>query len=204
MNDLIQLIDILDDNDLKTINDYAETLEFGGSSVFNTTGGQRADTDIRSSSGSSFVEGTDATVLLHTRINQGLEKYYKKVSSIHQNFSYYPVPCGMETTCWREGIQCLEYVDGQHYKFHHDCATDPSRQEYERKLSIILYLTDDFLGGGTEFIHKTFKPKAGTALMFPSNWCYPHSGQPVTEGKKRVAVTWYYVDGNFNKKKENV
>ena len=40
--------------------------------------------------------------------------------------------------------------------------------------------------------------------MFPSNWCYPHSGQPVTEGKKRVAVTWYYVDGNFNKKKENV
>ena len=38
--------------------------------------------------------------------------------------------------------------------------------------------------------------------MFPSNWCYPHSGQPVTEGKKRVAVTWYYVDGNFNKKKK--
>ena len=29
--------------------------------------------------------------------------------------------------------------------------------------------------------------------MFPSNWCYPHSGQPVPNGKKRVAVTWYYV-----------
>ena len=118
MNDLIQLIDVLDAGDLKTINDYADTLEFGESSVFSNDGGQRADAGIRSSSGSSFVEGTDATVLLHTRINQGLEKYYKKVSSIHQNFSYYPVPCGIETTCWREGIQCLEYVDGQHSGLH--------------------------------------------------------------------------------------
>ena len=39
----------------------------------------------------------------------------------------------------------------------------------------------------------TVKPEPGYALIFPSNWCYPHAGMPVTEGTKRVAVTWYYV-----------
>ena len=40
----------------------------------------------------------------------------------------------------------------------------------------------------------TLKPEPGHAIMFPSNWCYPHSGQEVISGKKRIAVTWYYVD----------
>ena len=55
-------------------------------------------------------------------------------------------------------------------------------------------MTGGFEGGGTEFPHATFKPKPGYSLIFPSNWCYPHSGQKVTKGWKRVAVTWYYVD----------
>ena len=37
-------------------------------------------------------------------------------------------------------------------------------------------------------------PKPGYALIFPSNWCYPHAGEPVESGIKRVAVTWYYVN----------
>ena len=148
-----------------------------------------------------MAEGEDITKMLHGKINKGLERYYANVSKIHNAFSHYPVPCGTSTTCWREGIQILEYQDSQEYKFHHDCATDPNIQAYERKLSIILYLSDGFDGGKTEFLHNSFKPPAGSALMFPSNWCYPHAGQPVTSGKKRVAVTWYYVDNvNFPKK----
>ena len=73
--------------------------------------------------------------------------------------------------------------------------------EYERKISIITYLNDGFDGGGTEFPHKVYKPQAGYAVMFPSNWCYPHSGQPVPNGKKRVAVTWYYVQNIHATKK---
>ena len=40
--------------------------------------------------------------------------------------------------------------------------------------------------------------KLPTALIFPSNWCYPHSGQMVESGMKRVAVTWYYVENIMN------
>ena len=89
----------------------------------------------------------------------------------------------------------MEYQPGQKYNFHHDAATDKKLKEYERKLSIILYLNDGFEGGGTEFIkNQVLKPEPGHAIMFPSNWCYPHSGQEVISGKKRIAVTWYYVD----------
>ena len=63
-----------------------------------------------------------------------------------------------------------------------------------RKISIILYLSDDFDGGTTKFAHREYKPPIGHALIFPSNWCFPHCGSQVTGGKKRVAVTWYFVN----------
>ena len=194
MNDLIQLIKILEPNELKYINDHIDTLEFSDCKVFGSKGKNLVKSDIRSSSGLTLNDSTKATILLHQRINVGLETYHKKVKSVHKNFSYYPVPCGIGTKCWREGIQVLEYEPGQKYNFHHDAATDKNLPEYERKLSVILYLNDGFEGGGTEFIHTALKPKPGHAIMFPSNWCYPHSGQEVISGKKRIAVTWYFVD----------
>ena len=39
---------------------------------------------------------------------------------------------------------------------------------------------------------KSYKPPVGHALIFPANWCFPHTGTVVTKGKKRVAVTWYH------------
>ena len=194
MNDLIQLIKILEPNEVKYINDYIDTLDFSDCKVFSAVGENYVNSDIRSSSGLTLDDNTKGTILLHQRINSGLESYYKKVSSIHKNFSYYPVPCGIGTKCWRESIQVLEYQPGQKYIFHHDAATDKKLIEYERKISVILYLNEGFEGGGTEFIHAALKPKPGYAIMFPSNWCYPHAGQEVISGKKRIAVTWYYVD----------
>ena len=194
MNDLIQLIKILEPNELKYINDYIDTLEFSDCKVFGSKGKNLVKSDIRSSSGLTLNDSTKATILLHQRINVGLETYHKKVKSVHKNFSYYPVPCGIGTKCWREGIQVLEYEPGQRYRYHHDAATDKNLAEYERKISVILYLNEGFEGGGTEFIHTALKPKPGYAIIFPSNWCYPHAGQKVISGKKRIAVTWYYVD----------
>ena len=119
MNDLIQLIKILEPNELKYINDHIDTLEFSDCKVFGSKGKNLVKSDIRSSSGLTLNDSTKATILLHQRINVGLETYHKKVKSVHKNFSYYPVPCGIGTKCWREGIQVLEYEPGQKYNFHH-------------------------------------------------------------------------------------
>ena len=194
MNDLIQIIKILEPSELKDLNQFIDTLKFGKNQVFGTKGDEVVDSSIRTSTGTSLVDSHELTINFHNKINLGLDEYKKRVQNIHSNFSYYPVPGGYDTKSWREGIQILQYEKSQEYKFHHDAATRQEQKEYHRKISVIVYLNDGFEGGGTSFVHKTYKPQPGYALIFPSNWCYPHAGQVVEEGRKRVAVTWYYVD----------
>lgn len=193
MNDLIQTIQVLDEEELKIVNSYIDTLIFYDNRVFDSNGKTRIDTTIRSSLGAVMSEEHTATELLHRKINESLLVYKEKIIEINSMFQYYPVPTGYDTTCHRESIQVLEYGKDMKYKFHHDTSTDPSLKEYHRIISIVLYLNEEFDGGGTEFPHQTFKPNPGYGLFFPANWCFPHSGQKVLKGKKRVAVTWYYV-----------
>ena len=193
MNDLIRAIKVLNKEELKIINEYIDELTFQENTVFDSNGKSRIDTSVRSSLGTTMNEEHEATQLLHQKINESLLTYKEKVISINEMFQYYPVPIGYSTTCYRESIQVLEYNLNQEYKFHHDTSNDPNSKEYHRIISIILYLNDEFDGGGTEFSHQTYKPSPGYGLFFPSNWSFPHSGQKVLSGKKRVAVTWYYV-----------
>lgn len=193
MNELIKTIKILDENELKIINEYIDSLHFSQNTVFDPNGKSKIDISVRSSAGSTLNEEHEATKLFHQRINESLLIYKEQVIEINSMFQYYPVPGGYSTTSHREAIQALEYLPEQEYKFHHDTSNDPNSKEYHRQISVVAYLNDDFEGGGTEFPHQTYKPSPGYGLFFPSNWCFPHSGQKVLSGKKRVAVTWYYV-----------
>ena len=194
MNDLIQVIKILDTKDLKIINEHIDTLTFKPNTVFGTGGKNKVAKYWRTSTGTSLNDNDDVTCIFHQKINDALVEYKKRISLISDNFNYYPVPGGIETDSYREDIQIIEYSPDQEYKFHHDAATNPNIKEYHRKISIIVYLTDKFTGGHTAFPHCKYRPEPGHALIFPSNWCYPHAGKPVLEGKKRIAVTWYYAN----------
>tara|TARA_A100000164_G_scaffold355977_1_gene365095 strand:- start:42 stop:638 length:597 start_codon:yes stop_codon:yes gene_type:complete len=198
MNDLIQVIKILNQNEVQELNSYIDTLKFEKNTVFgqSKTENPKSNPDIRTSSGTCLLEKQEITLNFHNKINQGLDEYKRRLINIHENFQYYPVPGGYDTHSWREGIQVLQYEKNQEYKFHHDVANYKEKREFYRTISVIVYLTNDFKGGGTSFPHTSFKPKPGYALIFPSNWCYPHAGEPVIEGIKRVAVTWYYVEQN--------
>ena len=194
INDLIQNIKILDQEELHIINSYIDELTFQETTVFDSNGKSRVDNSVRSSFGSSMNEEHQATKLLHDRINESLLVYKERIIPINSMFQYYPVPAGYSTICHREAIQVLEYSSNQEYKFHHDVSNDQNSKEYHRQISVVVYLNDSFEGGGTEFPHIAYKPYPGYGLIFPSNWCFPHSGQKVLSGKKRVAVTWYYVN----------
>ena len=197
MEDLIQVIKVLDDDQVKIVNGYIDTLEFNPSYVFGTKTGDQHIDEVRTSTGTILDENNSATLLLHDALNKALLDYRENVIKVHENFQYYPVPGAWGTKSWREPIQSLEYVKGQEYKFHHDAHTSKDSSEYHRKITMVLYLNDGFEGGSTTFPHKSFKPPVGYCLVFPSNWCYPHTGEKVKKGKKRVVVTWYYVDTDF-------
>ena len=195
MNDLIQIVKILDQDDVNKLNSHIDTLQFNPSLVFDTGGdGVKIDNFTRTSTVAPLNDNNEITQEFHEKINRGLDEYKRRLVKIHNNFSYYPVPGGIDTRSWREGIQILQYEKSQEYKFHHDSAIRREQEQYHRQISVIVYLSEDFKGGGTSFIHTTYKPKPGYALIFPSNWCFPHAGEPVEEGRKRVAVTWYYVE----------
>ena len=194
MNDLIQVIKVLDTKDLKIINEHIDTLTFKPNTVFGTGGKNKVAKYWRTSTGTSLNDNDDVTCIFHQKINDALVEYKKRISLISDNFNYYPVPGGIETDSYREDIQIIEYSPDQEYKFHHDAATNSKIKEYHRKISVIVYLTDKFTGGHTAFPHCKYRPEPGHALIFPSNWCYPHAGKPVLEGKKRIAVTWYYAN----------
>jgi len=196
VNQLIQSIKILNASELKQINTRIDEKAhaFKGSAVMKDDGtaGTKNAVDIRSSELLSVRHGSEIDQLLHRKMEVGLQKYRDIVAKVNTMFQHWPVPGSVDTFFGREPIQVLRYKPGQRYVFHHDQADFQDRPEYYRTLSTVLYLNDGFEGGGTEFPHKTFKPKAGYALFFPSNWCYPHSGQEVLSGEKRVAVTWWY------------
>ena len=201
MNDLIQVIKILDDKQLKEVNSGIDDLEFIPSSVGfhdGDTGEPRVDNNIRTSSNAFLPEeGNEARDILHEGMNKALLEYRDRLIGINPIFDGYPVPGGFMTTSHREDIQVLEYESNQKYVYHQDASTQKGAKEYHRMISIITYLTDEFEGGATKFLNAEYKPPAGSALIFPSNWSFPHAGLPVTSGKKRVAVTWYYVDHNI-------
>jgi predicted 2-oxoglutarate/Fe(II)-dependent dioxygenase YbiX/alkylated DNA repair dioxygenase AlkB len=85
----------------------------------------------------------------------------------------------------------LKYDKDGHYHAHVDTFIKPDDTEC-RKLTVLMFLNDDFEGGrlflqnGHE---KIYPPqKAGTALVFPS--FVLHGVEPVTKGIRRSIVTW--------------
>jgi predicted 2-oxoglutarate/Fe(II)-dependent dioxygenase YbiX len=85
----------------------------------------------------------------------------------------------------------LKYDKDGHYHAHVDTFMKPGDPEC-RKLTVLVFLNDDFEGGrlflqnGHE---KIYPPqKAGTALVFPSFML--HGVEPVTSGIRRSIVTW--------------
>ena len=197
MNNLIQVIQVLTPEEVKFVNAELDKKEFTVSSIGfadGETGEPRVDSNIRSSSGCYLLDDEEAAKVMHKGMNNALLEYHQRLIKIHPTFDGYPVPGGFMTESHRELIQVLEYVNNQKYNFHTDASPAPNSKEYHRKISIILYLTDDFEGGTTKFVDQDYKPPVGHALIFPSNWCFPHCGTQVTSGKKRVAVTWYYVN----------
>jgi predicted 2-oxoglutarate/Fe(II)-dependent dioxygenase YbiX len=85
----------------------------------------------------------------------------------------------------------LKYDEAGHYHAHVDTFMKPGDPEC-RKLTVLVFLNDDFEGGRL-FIQngheKIYPPQsAGTALVFPS--FLVHGVEPVTKGIRRSVVTW--------------
>lgn len=107
-----------------------------------------------------------------------------------------------------EDLQVVRYLPNEFYNEHHDSCCDDVQECHDfvkrggqRKLTVVIYLNNDFKGGETYFknLDKKYKPSTGSAIVFyplakDSNLCHPkalHAGLPVKSGEKWIANVWF-------------
>jgi hypothetical protein len=85
------------------------------------------------------------------------------------------------------GYELLRYKEGQFYVEHTD-----SFKDRPRAVSCSFALNDDYEGGEWAFFNreKIIKVPKGAAVMFPSNFMYPHEVMPVQKGTRYSIITW--------------
>jgi hypothetical protein len=98
---------------------------------------------------------------------------------------------------WFEQPKVLRYESGGHYVHHSDSVMwDKERGAYfkveDRDLSLLIYLNDDFEGGGLSFtrLNCGIRPRVGDMLMFPSGLEYEHRANLVTSGFRYAIASW--------------
>lgn len=96
---------------------------------------------------------------------------------------------------FQEVVNFVRYSEGQHFQVHSD-----SGFSYVCTVSTVMYLNDDYVGGGLWFPHLnyTYQPQAGDIVLFPSNFLYAHAALPVEQGTKYSAVTMFDYNDRFH------
>jgi len=84
-----------------------------------------------------------------------------------------------------------KYGKGGFMSRHVDNIHHSHGQQYGYpQVSALLYLNDDYDGGEFYVADKKFLPIKGSAIIFPSNFMFPHEAKPVTKGTRWSIVTW--------------
>ena len=125
-----------------------------------------------------ILDDTKLANALFGRLEQYLPKIFKDVwhlEKLNSRFRFYR---------YEKGQTFKPHIDGK-YKESDTC---------ESKLTLLIYLSEDFIGGETSFFDQTedklrfkVKPKLGQVLVFDHHQL--HSGDPVIDGIKYVLRT---------------
>lgn len=104
---------------------------------------------------------------------------------------------------WIETPLILRYQSGGFYLAHADsCLLDPASNTWvkvhDRDLSLLIYINEDFSGGGLSFTNFNFhlRPRTGDLLVFPSDNRYIHQAEVVESGIRYVIVSWAALAGS--------
>lgn len=117
---------------------------------------------------------------------------YESVSKIlkqyDNSFKYFTTGLSTEDT----GYEHLLYIgkESGNYAMHVDHF-----DLQPRVLSISFILNDNYDGGDFVFFEKNpfvVKKKKGSAVVFPSNFCFPHAVKPVSNGDRHSIITWIH------------
>lgn len=135
---------------------------------------RRVDLDKRHCSACHLIDAENK--LVWTEVDKYLRVYRDEVQDVDLQISQN-----------EDGYHVVRYTTGCFYKQHTDMGN-----KYNRVLSIVILLNDDFSGGELAFFNAKYviPLKKNDMVIFPSNFMYPHQVMPVTSGTRYTLVTW--------------
>jgi hypothetical protein len=119
------------------------------------------------------------------QVDQKIHEIYSKIQNHYINNN--PLFQYSVKAAWVIGFnseyQFRHYNHNDEYKWH--CDLDPDKRFI---LSGLLYLNDNFKGGGTRFLMDklTVQPEKNSMLMFPCGPYFIHRSVPIKDGEKSV------------------
>jgi len=117
----------------------------------------------------------------YDEIKQAVEKTCSLYSQDHPLFSVQKMT----------DFRINRYSEGGFMSKHCDNIHHSHGQQYGfPQATVLLYLNDDYEGGEFYVADKKFEPKRASALIFPSNFMFPHEAKVVTKGTRWSIVTW--------------
>ena len=103
---------------------------------------------------------------------------------------------------WFEKPDLMRYREGGRYVRHADSQNrDPETKMWnkviDRDLGLLIYLNDEFEGGELSFykLNYQIRPRAGAAVLFPSDQRFLHQAETVKKGLRYAVVSWGSLKG---------
>lgn len=125
--------------------------------------------------------------VLTNELRNNLTEYVKKYSNmISPEYNIFNADSQLV-----RGMQIQKYEKNTgKYVYHNDSCCDYNKK-ITRILTFIWYLNDVSEGGETEFwSNYKIKPKAGTFVLFPACWSFPHRGNVPISNNKYIITGW--------------
>jgi predicted 2-oxoglutarate/Fe(II)-dependent dioxygenase YbiX len=109
-------------------------------------------------------------------------------------------------TPFRTNTELFSYPVGRGIKLHTDDHAQTTTGtmvgvDFQRGITTVLYLNNDYSGGEIEFPRQglKIKPEVGEFVMFPSNKNFPHQVLPITNGRRNsMQLIWGLINPATN------
>ena len=120
------------------------------------------------------------------------EKYYEDIKhSVTLAMSKYMEKHKDIAVVRHTDFRLNKYSEGGFMSRHIDNIHHSHGQEYGfPQASVLLFLNDNFEGGDFIISDITYKTKKGSAIVFPSNFMFPHEVKLVKKGTRYSIISW--------------
>ena len=141
--------------------------------------------DSESPRSNERVKMDDAWIMEGTEHYNRIKVSFEKVINNYQKENKY---CIIKNTT---PFRINRYSVGGFMSEHCDNIHHSHGQTYGYpQLTSLLFLNDDYEGGEFLVNNLSYPKKKGSAIVFPSNFMYPHQVSEITKGTRWSIVTW--------------